>query len=82
MSNSLLNSSATKNKEEINATKSALKFNIAVSFFEYSPVPRALQNKAFPVANRVDKAKMKYLFTKLNNLLMNLFKNIVAFLNN
>ena len=53
-----------KINEQANATKSALKFNIAVSFFEYCPVPNALQNRAFPVANRVDKAKIQYLSTK------------------
>ena len=50
-----------KIKEQKNATKSDLKFNIAVSFFEYLPVPNALQNRAFPVAKRVEAAKIKYL---------------------
>ncbi|MBQ4585191.1 MAG: hypothetical protein IJA82_03180 [Clostridia bacterium] len=60
---SLLNSPATKINEQANATKRALKFNTAVSFFEYCPVPNALQNKDFPVANRVDKASIRYSFT-------------------
>ena len=54
----------TKASEQTNATKSALKFNMAVSFFEYLPVPNALQNNAFPVDNRVDKASIKYISTR------------------
>ena len=55
-----------KISEQKNATKSDLKFNTAVSFFEYLPVPNALQNRAFPVASNVEKAKIKYLSTRFH----------------